>query len=302
MGIDANRVTDCVCWGGVVAFSALIVYGVMRMIMMPAILRPAEEFEIVRREKTVAENQRGIVRCEKMMPKTPYENVIAGDVWLKDFPMMDQELLPWCQIYTLARVFKYYGFDIDPQSIALELGVTTNCAPSVRKTQALLGQFCQEAGLRLKVAISSLGVSSKFVDDYNFIAGRLYKPQLYKPAIIKGGPLDCEQLAAQLDADVWATYLDELHPERFGQFWRSVVETIDAKSPLIWSVLLGFLKEECVEIRRGAGHMRVIVGYNPETEEILYSDSWGDRHKVKRMTVDDAYMITHSLWAVIKEL
>lgn len=44
--------------------------------------------------------------------------------------------------------------------------------------------------------------------------------------------------------------------------------------------------------------MRVIVGYNPNTEEVLYSDSWGDRHKVKRMKVDDAYMITTSLWSV----
>ena len=278
------KVVDFVCWGGVAAFSMLIVYGVVRMYTMSTPLRPVEDCD--RTEK------------EAVQSEAPYENIGDGDVWIKDFPMLDQDQLPWCQIYTLARIFNYYGFDVKPEDIGRELGVSTNQAPSVAKTKSLLEGLCQEAGLKLKETMPSWRVSSEFVDDYNAIAQRLYKPQLYKQAIIKDGPLDVEQLAAQLNVDVWMAYLDECQPERFGLFWRAIVESIDAKAPLVWSVILGFLKEERLEIRRGSGHMRVIVGYNPNTEEVLYSDSWGDRHKVKRMKVDDAYMITSSLWSV----
>ena len=44
--------------------------------------------------------------------------------------------------------------------------------------------------------------------------------------------------------------------------------------------------------------MRLIVGYNAKTEEILYSDSWGAGHELKRMKADDAWTITTGLMTV----
>ena len=41
------------------------------------------------------------------------------------------------------------------------------------------------------------------------------------------------------------------------------------------------------------GHMRLIIGYNAKTKEILYSDSWGAGHELKRMPEDWAFAITH---------
>jgi hypothetical protein len=43
------------------------------------------------------------------------------------------------------------------------------------------------------------------------------------------------------------------------------------------------------------GHMRLIHGYNPTTNEILYSDSWGRGHERKRMAMDKAFAITEGL-------
>ena len=40
------------------------------------------------------------------------------------------------------------------------------------------------------------------------------------------------------------------------------------------------------------GHMRLIIGYNSKSEEILYSDSWGAGHELKRMAAADAWTIT----------
>ncbi len=41
--------------------------------------------------------------------------------------------------------------------------------------------------------------------------------------------------------------------------------------------------------------MRIIVGYNAATGEILYSDSWGAGHEEKRMAIDDAWTVTTGL-------
>jgi cystathionine beta-lyase/cystathionine gamma-synthase len=43
------------------------------------------------------------------------------------------------------------------------------------------------------------------------------------------------------------------------------------------------------------GHMRIIIGYNTATNEILYSDSWGRGHEEKRMSSDDAWIMTNGL-------
>jgi hypothetical protein len=44
--------------------------------------------------------------------------------------------------------------------------------------------------------------------------------------------------------------------------------------------------------------MRLIIGYNLKTREILYSDSWGAGHELKRMALDDAWAITTGLATV----
>jgi hypothetical protein len=46
------------------------------------------------------------------------------------------------------------------------------------------------------------------------------------------------------------------------------------------------------EIPQATGwHARLILGYNSKTNECLYSDSWGAGHELKRMSVDDAWIM-----------
>ena len=40
--------------------------------------------------------------------------------------------------------------------------------------------------------------------------------------------------------------------------------------------------------------MRLIIGYNDKTKEVLYTDSWGAGHELKRMPEDWAWTITTS--------
>ena len=42
-------------------------------------------------------------------------------------------------------------------------------------------------------------------------------------------------------------------------------------------------------------HMRLIIGYNDKKKEVLYTDSWGAGHELKRMPADWAWTISHCL-------
>jgi hypothetical protein len=78
---------------------------------------------------------------------------------------------------------------------------------------------------------------------------------------------------------------------RYRKFLSSVRRQIDAGNPVIWNVTLGIYPEPEIPQSRG-GHTRLIVGYNSRTKEILYSDSWGAGHELKRMPEEWAFAIT----------
>ena len=46
------------------------------------------------------------------------------------------------------------------------------------------------------------------------------------------------------------------------------------------------------------GHMRLIIGYNDRTQEILYTDTWGAGHELKRLSLADAWTITLGLYCL----
>ena len=83
----------------------------------------------------------------------------------------------------------------------------------------------------------------------------------------------------------------------FGKFQREIQRSIDEGIPLLWSVRLGFVPEKEIPQASG-GHMRLIIGYNTATKEIVYSDSWGMGHEQKRMPLADAWTITNGLYSL----
>ena len=80
-----------------------------------------------------------------------------------------------------------------------------------------------------------------------------------------------------------------------GRFERSIERSISDGIPLLWSVRLGLVKEQGLSAQTSGGHMRLIIGYNEKTKEIIYSDSWGAGHEEKRMSIDDAWTMTTGL-------
>ena len=64
---------------------------------------------------------------------------------------------------------------------------------------------------------------------------------------------------------------------------RTIKKYIDKGIPIIWGI---------------PGHIRLIIGYNEKTEEIIYSDSWGRWAKSRRMPYKGAKKITYGLYVL----
>ena len=77
-------------------------------------------------------------------------------------------------------------------------------------------------------------------------------------------------------------------------------EYIDKGLPLLWSVFMCYDPEE----QSDSGHMRLLVGYVKNGDEIthvIYRDPWGGKTKFKRMTFEEAVIMTHGVFAIIPE-
>ena len=86
-------------------------------------------------------------------------------------------------------------------------------------------------------------------------------------------------------------------PAALDKFKKLVHNYIDSGVPLMWSVHLGLYKEGDLP-QSGGGHMRLIIGYNDTAHEILFSDSWGAGHELKRIGAAEAWSMTSGLYGM----
>ncbi|MBT7164422.1 MAG: hypothetical protein HN904_16705, partial [Victivallales bacterium] len=63
---------------------------------------------------------------------------------------------------------------------------------------------------------------------------------------------------------------------------KAVVDYIDSGNPIFWTI---------------PDHIRLIVGYNARTREVLYSDSWG-RKGYDRLPYQEAASKTEVIWII----
>ncbi|MEQ1750322.1 MAG: C39 family peptidase [Prosthecobacter sp.] len=79
------------------------------------------------------------------------------------------------------------------------------------------------------------------------------------------------------------------------EFASIIREHVDKGIPLLWGLEIGRFPEtpplpNAGQI--GGGHMRMLIGYSSSKDEVIFTDSWGAGHEIKRMTAADAYAVT----------
>lgn len=117
---------------------------------------------------------------------------------------------------------------------------------------------------------------------------------------------------AKIDGSFKVSFKPHINPELYytgsgkrrvsqRQFQLVVKEHVDKGIPLLWALELGRYAEVPALPNGGqvsGGHMRLIIGYNQMKGEILFTDSWGAGHELKRMEETAAYEVTLGLYSM----
>ncbi|MEN3943051.1 C39 family peptidase [Prosthecobacter sp. SYSU 5D2] len=123
---------------------------------------------------------------------------------------------------------------------------------------------------------------------------------------------DMQKSLAKIDGHYKVTFKPHINPEQYystagkrrisqRQFAVIIKEHVDKAVPLLWALQLGRFPEKPPLPNGGqvsGGHMRMIIGYNAASKEVIFSDSWGAGHEVKRMSEEHAYEVTVGLYTM----
>lgn len=211
----------------------------------------------------------------------------SGDVWLGDVPMVDQGEKGYCVVAATERVMRYYGDKVDENELAQVANTNTAGGTS---SDAMVDAL-KKLSARLKVRVREV---EKFdikeilalIAEYNRTAKKDKKPALSD----QGHMIDVGAMYREMDTDVLREVKTK-NKSDLHRFQRSIQAHIDQGVPLLWTVMLGKVPEQGIPQNAG-GHMRLIIGYNAAKEEVLFSDSWGPGHELKRMKAEDAWTMT----------
>ena len=217
-----------------------------------------------------------------------------GDVLIPNVPMVDQGPKGYCVVATAERMFRYLGIPADQHEIAQAAGTQTGGGTSPDKMYEALNKL--EGRLRFRMRVIEDWEWSKFerlLGDYDREAKKRSKKEI-NTTKYRYGSLD--DIYALIDGETLKEVKAVKDKAGFGKFQRSVASSIDQGIPVMWSVMVGLLPEAAIPQGGIGGHMRLIIGYNPKTSEILYSDSWGSEHALKRMPMDQACAITNGMY------
>ncbi len=114
----------------------------------------------------------------------------------------------------------------------------------------------------------------------------------------------------KIDSAFKVTFKPLINPEQFytgpgkrrvsdKQFLSILKDYVDKGVPLLWGLVIGQKPEEPPLSRQtSGGHMRMMIGYNLAKNQVIFTDSWGAGHEIKRMALLDAYDVTMGLYSM----
>ena len=226
-----------------------------------------------------------------------------GDVVIENIPMVDQGQKGYCAAATAERILRYFGLDIDQHQVAQLAETSAQGGTSIEGINDAITSIGKSFSLDQKFLIATdKGKSfqdSQFyrdLKDYNAAAKRAKKPEVNWEKHTVNHMVDITSLWNAMDPQILLQSRMRRNQD-FTKFTANIRSYVDSGIPLFWSCLVG-LYPEVPDVGSGGqafGHMRLIIGYNTKTHEILYSDSWGPNHALKRMPESQAWAMTKGL-------
>lgn len=214
-----------------------------------------------------------------------------GDLLVTGVPMVDQGDKGYCAAAVLERLLRFFGRDTDQHEIAQLIGVSATRGTSPEAIIAALNKVSRELDIEIRpLQDFNYNEYSNLIRDYNQLAGTAQKAGVtYTPTVIDA--------YKEMDADV----LKKVRTRNLSDMTRfkmNITKYVNFGIPLTWAVVCGKVAETPAIQGGIGGHLRIIIGYNERTGEVLYTDTWGEGHELKRMTLADAWTITIGLYTV----
>lgn len=165
-----------------------------------------------------------------------------GDVSLHNVPMVDQGDKGYCGVASAERVLRYFSIPLDSHQLANLMETDKFGGTQLKDLEVIMHQIAHRHKRDFDKLASGVGIRNiaKYID--------------------RGVPL------------MWGVYLT---PE----FEKIVAERQARRAKATAAKWAETVSSERRKTRRikpdlGGGHLRLIVGYNAETREIAFSDSW----------------------------
>jgi hypothetical protein len=190
-----------------------------------------------------------------------------GDVVVKDIPMVDQGPKGYCAPATCERAMRHVGMQADMYLLAVAGGSGLGGGVSVERMLQTVGRDLKRKGRSFETFGGSLNVKklAKFLD-----AGL---PVLWRMDSIKAfNQLADERTAQRKSITDWKAWTEKLAEDE------SVKNIVSDDQH---------------------AHCTMIVGYNKETGEIAFSDSWGERFAERWVRIEEAQAVSKGAFYVI---
>ena len=180
-----------------------------------------------------------------------------GDIYVSGIPMVDQGAKGYCVVASAQRLFEYYGIACDMHQLAQIAGSDPERGTSILATNEELGRIDH----LFKTRVTCIAVRQEY-QLVELVEGRYVGPEVPR-----------------------------------AKYHEAIRKHIGEGIPLLWSLEVGLFPEDPpLREQTGGGHMRMIIGYNEGKNQILFSDSWGAGHELKRMDAKNAFEATHGLF------
>ncbi len=226
-------------------------------------------------------------------------NAKSGDVYISGIPMVDQGQKGYCAVAASERVLRYYGQNVDEHELGASAGSSAEEGTSGAAMYETVRNIGRCHGLMTYLVYGDLnkneeeliGVFIKELEAYNKLAKKMKKPEIDKRSYLHGYAIDIKAMREAMEADVLRAM--KLKNVKFRVFQKALHDQVNIGVPILWAVTLGIYPEPDIPQAQG-GHMRLIIGYNDKTKEIIYTDTWGAGHEYKRMSLEKAWVITNA--------
>ena len=245
--------------------------------------------------------------AKKIVDNVIDESKGRGDVFVDNVPMVDQGQKGYCAAAAAERVLRYYGLTIDEHQIAEAAGTTADGGTSTLAMKESVSAIGRRFRLGTVVCYGDFDKGNEariagLVDEvrvYNKTAKKLRKPAIDDSVYIshRGNTtyFDPGAVDRAMDPEVLKEMkVNGAQKSKFTKFKKDIHDQVLKGIPLFWSVKLGTYPEPGIPQDAGY-HMRLIIGYNDKKGELLYTDSWGAGHELKRMPAEWAWTITRCL-------